>query len=66
LNKNLDSSYKKRYQVSLIENIGSSRNNGISAFLESERTRWKCRYCDGVVSLQDKICSNCGQGLGEE
>ena len=59
--KNLDKSYRKRYRVSLIENMEAIRKNGVSRFLENERGRWTCLQCDGLVSLHDGVCSDCGE-----
>jgi hypothetical protein len=59
--KNLDKSYIKRYQVSLIDNGNIVKNKGLGLFLKSERVNWLCRNCDGVISLHDKVCSECGE-----
>lgn len=58
--KNLDRSYRSRYQASLIENSGAVRAQGMRAFLEQERNRFICKSCGGVISLQDHLCSECG------
>jgi len=57
---NLDKSYQKRYQVSLLENSQKIRDNGFECFLISEKERWKCPGCGGIISLHDKECSECG------
>lgn len=58
---NLEKSYRKRYQVSLIGNNEEVRNDGLGAFFVHERERWICSECGGVVSLHEKICSECGR-----
>ncbi|RPH31840.1 MAG: DUF3795 domain-containing protein [Bacteroidales bacterium] len=56
---NLEKSYKKRYNTSLIENSKMVKERGIMAFQVEEQKKWKCSKCSGVISLHDKICSNC-------
>jgi hypothetical protein len=58
---NLDKSYKKRYQVSLVENSILVKEKGLEIFFERERTRWTCLECGGVISLHDQVCSECGK-----
>lgn len=64
--KNLDRSYQKRYQVSLISNAKCARDKGVSAFLKTDSERLKCQHCGGVLIVQDKVCSDCGQKHNEE
>jgi hypothetical protein len=59
--KNLEKSYKTRYATSLIENSISVKMNGINKFQKTEKTRWICKKCNGVLSLHDGICSECGE-----
>lgn len=58
---NLDRSYQKRYQVSLIEYSEFAKEHGLEAFFEREKLRWTCASCSGVVSLHDKTCRGCEQ-----
>lgn len=57
--KNLENSYSKRYNTSLIENSKKVQKDGICMFMTSEREKWMCKHCSGVISLHDKECSNC-------
>jgi hypothetical protein len=57
--KNLERSYQKRYDVSLVENSRSVKEKGFTKFFENERMRWTCTECGGVISLHDKVCSEC-------
>lgn len=59
--KRLDKSYRKRYQVSLIENAARIKSLGATAFLEEEKIKWMCTDCSGVISLHDQVCSECGE-----
>jgi hypothetical protein len=57
--KNLEKSYNKRYAESLVANSVYVRENGIEAFMELEKQNRICVDCGGVVSLHDKVCSDC-------
>lgn len=58
--KNLERSYIKRYDVSLIENGRSAKEGGISSFMEADGQKWTCAQCGGAFSLHDGVCSECG------
>lgn len=57
--KNLEKSYNKRYDTSLVENSRTAQEQGIGAFLEQDRHKWACSKCGGAFSLQDGVCSEC-------
>lgn len=57
--KNLDKSYIKKYNISLIENSKIIKENGTEEFLKKEKEKWICKGCKGIISLHDKICSSC-------
>lgn len=58
--KNLEKSYNKRYEESLICNSLAVKDKGIDAFMvSSERDKWNCPCCGGVISLHDGECSEC-------
>lgn len=58
--KRLDKSYRQRYQVSLIENSLRIRTIGTAGHLLEEKQKWTCMECGGVISLHDRLCSECG------
>lgn len=57
--KSLDRSYKTRYNTSIVDNGNVIVNLGFEIFLGNERQKWTCGRCGGVVSVHDKICSDC-------
>ena len=59
--KNLDRSYRKRYQASLMENGAAVKARGLEAFLAAQREEFTCPACGGAVSLHDAACSECGR-----
>jgi hypothetical protein len=58
--KNLEKSYLKRYQSSLLENSRLVKAAGLEVFFQKEKLRWTCQKCQGVISLHGKDCSECG------
>ncbi|MBN2088305.1 DUF3795 domain-containing protein, partial [candidate division KSB1 bacterium] len=58
---NLEKSYRKRYQVSLLEHSRLVQAHGLEAFFQREKLRWSCTECQGVISLHDQECSECGK-----
>lgn len=60
--KNLEKSYKTRYQTSLLANSEFVKRNGLIPFMENEREKWLCT-CNGVISLHDRFCTECKKKL---
>ncbi len=58
--KRLDRSYRQRYAVNLVEDARQRQALGVDAYLLEEKMRWTCAACGGVVSLHDRVCSQCG------
>jgi hypothetical protein len=58
--KDLDKRYKAKYHMSMLDNLGYIRDNGMPAFLEREEARWKCPSCAGVLSVHRNDCPACG------
>ena len=61
--KRLDKSYRQRYQVSLIDNSIRIKTIGTKQHLLEEKEKWTCPQCGGVISLHDRVCSECGRTL---
>ena len=57
----LDKRYRTKYNMSMIENLANIKKAGIGKFLESEKTRWTCKNCGGVICVHKKYCYNCGK-----
>ncbi|EDS72755.1 hypothetical protein ANASTE_00465 [Anaerofustis stercorihominis DSM 17244] len=62
--KNLERSYKK-YKVSLIENSLTVREKGIGVFILEQREKYKCSECKGIISIHDRVCSECNKDYNE-
>ena len=57
--KNLERSYNKRYQASLMENSEFVRQHGLERFMEQQRVKYTCPKCGGIISIHDRECSEC-------
>jgi hypothetical protein len=61
--KNLDARYRKKYGMSMLENLEAIRNNGIRKFVKSENGRWACPHCGGTINVHRHNCSACGKPI---
>lgn len=59
--KQLDKRYHSKYHMSMIENLEMIKNQGLSAFLENENSRWLCPECGAPVSVHRDNCFQCGR-----
>ncbi len=55
----MDIVYRKRFNMSLIENLNYIKEKGINAFLEEEKQKHTCPTCGGVICVHTKRCYNC-------
>lgn len=61
--KNLEKSYNKRYDTSLIANSTYVKSVGLKAFMKQQKQKYTCQNCDGIVSIHDKECSECQEKI---
>ena len=59
--RRLDTRYRSKYRMSMIENLGEVRRVGAEAFVESERARWACGHCGALLSVHRTACPACGE-----
>lgn len=59
----LEKSYNKRYQASLIKNSEYVRQHGLEAFMEQQKETYTCPECEGILSIHDRECSECQEKL---
>jgi hypothetical protein len=57
--KTIDSTYREKYGLSLVENLKYIQRNGVDEFLKREQEKWKCPTCGGVISVHTKRCYTC-------
>jgi len=58
--KKLDDKYKKRYGMSMIENLKEIKENGIKKFLKKQGKKYKCPECGNTICVHDGKCYKCG------
>ncbi|MFC1900414.1 DUF3795 domain-containing protein [Chloroflexota bacterium] len=56
----LEKKYTTKYHTSLINNLMRIQNRGMNQWLASEKTKWKCPECGGIVSMHTATCYDCG------
>jgi hypothetical protein len=56
---NLAKGYEARYRMNMVENLRYIHEYGMTTFLESERTKWKCSQCGAVICCHNGICYTC-------
>lgn len=57
--KSLDTRYRTKYHMSMIENQIYIRDNGIKSFLEKEADKWRCPDCGGNICCHNGLCLSC-------
>ena len=59
--RQLDKRYRTKYAMSMMENLESIKKNGLVAFVEEEKERWRCSKCGGIVCVHRSRCYDCGE-----
>jgi hypothetical protein len=57
--KHLDTRYRTKYNMSMIENLNNIKNLGIRQFVKNETERWACPECNGTICVHNGKCSRC-------
>lgn len=57
----LDSRYRERYGVSMVENLKMLKTEGMNEFLKNQQEKHRCSKCGGVICVHDGKCYSCGQ-----
>ncbi len=58
--KNLDKRYRKKYGMSMIENLEIIREAGIRYFIKKEKQRRACPECGDLICVHKPKCFSCG------
>lgn len=61
--RQLDTRYRTRYSMSMIENLLTIKQTGIRTFVKQEAERWRCERCGGVICVHRGVCSSCGSQI---
>lgn len=57
--KTLDTRYRTKYHMSMVENLEFIRDHGIGMFLEKEEEKWRCPACGGEICCHNGLCLKC-------
>lgn len=57
--KQLDLRYRKKYHMSMIENLDFIQRHGMDTFLAKETAKWTCPKCGEVLCCHNGLCLNC-------
>ncbi len=57
--KQLDKRYRTKYGMSMLENLSYIRDNGMDAFLASQRERFACGTCAELICVHYGKCLKC-------
>jgi hypothetical protein len=59
--RQLDERYRRKYGMSMIENLEAIQKLGIRNFVKIERERWTCSACGGIINVHRGRCETCGK-----
>lgn len=57
--KEIDKRYRTRHNMSMLENLVHIKDLGMDDFLESEKVKWTCDTCGGVICVHRGYCLSC-------
>ena len=57
--KKLDIRYRKKYAMSMIDNLNEIKKDGIDSFLASQTTKYTCPTCNGLICIHRGRCLIC-------
>jgi hypothetical protein len=59
--QHLDSRYRERYGMSLIENLDVVREAGVAALIDRQQARFACARCGRLRSVHNQKCYVCDE-----
>jgi len=59
--EHLNKRYKKKYNMSMIENLNYIKNFGMNNFSKHEKKKWTCSECGGTICVHKGCCFSCGK-----
>jgi rubredoxin len=64
--KQLDKRYSTRYHTSLIQNLRTLNEMGMTDYLSSESIKWACPSCGATISIHREHCLACKTDLRKQ
>jgi hypothetical protein len=59
--RRLDTRYRTKYGMSMVDNLRSIQEVGVEAFVAAEKVRWACPQCGSLLCVHRPDCSHCGR-----
>jgi len=59
--KQLDTRYRTKYGMSMIENLNQIQKLGIRQFVRNEKAKWPCPACGELLCVHKPTCLFCGR-----
>jgi len=56
----LDTRYRTKYRMSMVENLQELKEKGMEIFLENQEWKYQCSQCGGIISVHDRKYYACG------
>ena len=56
----LDTRYRTKYDMSMIDNLKNIKQAGIRNFIKQEMRRWTCSKCGEITCVHEESCVICG------
>ncbi len=57
--KQLDTRYRTKYGMSMIENLTEIQERGMDAFLSHQALKYRCTTCGGLICVHRSRCLTC-------
>lgn len=58
--EHLDERYRKKYGMSMIENLNEIKKTGLINFIKNQK-KYECQKCGNLISIHNKKCFVCDQ-----
>jgi hypothetical protein len=55
----LDKRYRRNYSYSMVDTLRSVQSRGIAEVLKTQRERYRCSRCGGVICVHNGKCYSC-------
>ena len=56
----LDKRYRTKYGMSMIDNLESIKQFGMTNFTKREKVKWACSICGDIICVHKEKCISCG------
>ena len=63
--KQLDTRYRAKYNMSMLENLQIIKESGLERFMQLEKERWTCPACGATICVHRNFCLNCKEPVSK-